>query len=66
MKSTIKLDVMSDITIEPAGREVAVSLRVGGVVLRRVVLTPDQVGALSFGLEQAAAKAGMVPPAQLL
>lgn len=66
MKTTVKLDLMSDITIEPAGREVAVSLRVGGMLLRRVVLTPDQVGALSFGLEQAAQKAGVVPPAQLL
>ncbi|WP_288254056.1 hypothetical protein [uncultured Hydrogenophaga sp.] len=59
MKTTIKLSAGRALVVQPQGAGVRVDLTFGGVVMGGDVLTPDQAGALLFGLEQAAEAAGM-------
>lgn len=63
MKTTIKLSqqMFDFVTVKPSGGSVVVEAgpaptKSGTVVFR---LTPDQVGAMLFGMEQAAEAAGM-------
>lgn len=54
MKTTIKISALNAITVQPWDKVpggVILSANLGGVLLH---LTPDQAGALLFGLEQAA------------
>ena len=60
MKTTVKLDALRAIIIEPTlNGGVLHSLRVGGCIMGSFVLTPDQLGAVQFGQEQAAEAAGI-------
>lgn len=60
MKTTIKLAGGRALVVSPAaGQGVRVDLTFAGVVVGGDVLTPDQVGALLFGIEQAAEAAGI-------
>jgi hypothetical protein len=54
MKTTVKLDGFTSITIEPEGSKIALSITVGHVPVRRQALTLDQSGAILFAFEQAA------------
>lgn len=56
MKSTIKIDLGNSLTIEPMGGGVLLGFqtKVFGVPMTESrLLTPDQAGAIIFGLEQA-------------
>lgn len=59
MKTTLKLDLLRSLVIEPDKRGVRLSIKVGSIEAGFFVLTPDQVGAALFGLEQAAEAAGI-------
>ncbi|CDN87502.1 hypothetical protein [Hydrogenophaga intermedia] len=60
MKTTIKLTAGRALVVQPApGKGVRVDVTLAGVVVAGDVLTPDQTGALLFGLEQAAEAAGI-------
>ena len=54
MKTTIKLDNLKDVVIEPAAAGVQITIRMSRIPLGDLTLTPDQVGAVLFGIEQAA------------
>lgn len=53
MKTTIKLKGGRAIVVQPAPTGVRVDLTVSGVCLGGDVMTPDQAGALMFGIEKA-------------
>lgn len=59
MKTTVKLDTMSAVIVEPSRSGVQITIKVGQVPIRAVTLTQDQVGALLFAVEQAAEAAGI-------
>lgn len=59
MKTTVKLDALKALVIEPAPNGVRHSIRVGSVVVGSFVLTPDQLSAVQFGQDQAAEAAGI-------
>lgn len=60
MKTTLKLSGGRALVVQPAaGQGVRVDLTFAGVVVGGDVLTPDQCGALLFGIEQAAEAAGI-------
>jgi hypothetical protein len=59
MKTTVKLDLMRALVIEPDKRGVRMAITVGAIEAGSFVLTPDQVGAALFGVEQAAEAAGI-------
>lgn len=59
MKTTVKLDTMSALVIEPTRGGVQITVQVGRVPMRSVSLTPDQVGALLCAVELAAEAAGV-------
>jgi hypothetical protein len=54
MKTTVKLDVHKAVVIEPQGEGVKLSIRVGAVTVGSLVLSKDKIGAVMFGIEQAA------------
>lgn len=55
MKTTIKLTTTKSLIVEPYRKSdlVAMMIQQGGLIIKTIYLTPDQVGALMFGLEQA-------------
>ncbi|VTU20724.1 hypothetical protein SRS16CHR_02701 [Variovorax sp. SRS16] len=57
MKTTVKLDNMRALVIEPQGKGVSLSIRVGSVTVGTMVLDQDKCGAVLFGIEQAAEQA---------
>lgn len=60
MKTTIKLGGGKAVTVTPGARGGAmVEFSFGGVSVGRDELTPDQCGALIFGIEQALEAAGV-------
>lgn len=60
MRTTLKLSGGRALVVAPAaGQGVRVELTFAGVVVGGDVLTPDQCGALMFGIEQAAEAAGI-------
>ncbi|WP_295375605.1 hypothetical protein [uncultured Pseudacidovorax sp.] len=54
MKTTVKLDNLKDVVIEPQGSGVRLTIRMSRIPLGDLTLTADQVGAVLFGMEQAA------------
>lgn len=56
MKTTIKLGAGRAIVVTPAPGGVRVDLTMAGVVMGGDRITPDQCGALIFGIEQALEK----------
>lgn len=54
MKTTVKLDNLKDVVIEPQGSGVRLTIRMSRIPMGDLTLTPDQVGAVLFGMEQAA------------
>lgn len=54
MKTTVKLDAMKALAIEPKGDRIELSISVGLVPAYRQSLTLDQAGAILFAIEQAA------------
>ncbi len=52
MKTTIKLDLVSAITVQPSRQGVLVNLCTGPVPVISKYITKDQAEALIFGLEQ--------------
>lgn len=56
MKTTIKLGAGRAIVVTPAPGGVRVDLTMAGMVMGGDKLTPDQCGALMFGIEQALEK----------
>lgn len=65
MKTTLKLSGGRALVVSPAaGQGVRVDLTFAGVVVGGDVLTPDQCGALLFGIEQAAEAAGIAAERQ--
>lgn len=56
MKTTVKLGAGKAIVVSPAPGGVRVDLTVAGVVMGGDRMTPDQCGALIFGIEQALEK----------
>ncbi|MES2251106.1 MAG: hypothetical protein V4645_27785 [Pseudomonadota bacterium] len=54
MKTTVKLDAMTALVVEPDGARVALSITVGAIQVQRKALTLDQSGAILFAIEQAA------------
>lgn len=56
MKTTIKLGAGRAIVVTPAPGGVRIDLTMAGVVVGGDRITPDQCGALMFGIEQALEK----------
>lgn len=54
MKTTVKLDAMTALIVEPDGSKISLSIMVGSIPVRRQALTLDQSGAILFAIEQAA------------
>lgn len=54
MRTTVKLDNLKDVVIEPQGSGVRLTIRMSRIPMGDLTLTPDQVGAVLFGMEQAA------------
>lgn len=54
MKTTVKLGAGRAIVVTPQAEGVRVDVTLAGVVMAGDVLTGEQIGALLFGLEQAA------------
>lgn len=54
MKTTVKLDNMKALSIEPKGASIELAISVGLVPAYRQSLTLDQAGAILFAIEQAA------------
>lgn len=54
MKTTIKTGITSSVIVEPKGEGVKLTLRGISDTVAVLQLTQDQVGALLFGIEQAA------------
>lgn len=52
MRTTVKLDLGRALVVEQAPAGVRLTLQVGGVFFDAFDLTPDQAGALLFGVEQ--------------
>lgn len=60
MKTTIKLGGGKAVIVQPGNKSgVLVEFTFGGVSVGRDELTPDQCGALMFGIEQALEVAGV-------
>lgn len=59
MKTTVKLEPMKALVIEPADKGVRMSIQIGGIIVGGFVLTADQIGAAMFGVEVAAEAAGI-------
>jgi len=53
MKTTVKLGAGRAVTIEPGEEGVRIAYEIWGVPLEASEITPDQAGALLFGIEQA-------------
>ncbi|MEZ2296469.1 hypothetical protein [Variovorax sp. RCC_210] len=53
MKTTVKLDNLRALVIEPQGEGVKLSIRVGAVVVGTMVLDKNAVGAVLSGIEHA-------------
>lgn len=53
MKTTVKLGANRAITVQPGVKGMRVELKLAGVVIGGDDLTPDQAGALMFGMERA-------------
>lgn len=66
MKTTVKLDPMRSVAIEPEGSGVRLSIRVGQVTVGSLILSADKLGAVIFGIEQAAEAAGMAGQRQVM
>lgn len=61
MRTTVKLDLTKSLVIEPARTGVCVSIKLGTVTIGSAILDAGKLGAMMFGIEQAAAKANIVP-----
>lgn len=61
MRTTIKLDLTKSLTIEPALTGVKVAIQLGTVTVGSAILDAGKLGAMMFGIEQAAAAARIVP-----
>lgn len=61
MRTTIKLDLTKSLTIEPATSGVRVAIQLGSVTVGSAILDAGKLGAMMFGIEQAAARANIVP-----
>lgn len=54
MRTTIKLEAGKSLVIQPTPEGVRAAIQLGGYTVGSFVLSPDQVGAVMFALEQAA------------
>lgn len=59
MKTTVKLDTMRAVVIQPDPKGVRLAMTVGSIEVGSFVLGADQIGAVMFGVEQAAEAAGI-------
>jgi len=59
LKTTVKLDTMRAVVIQPDPKGVRLAVTVGAIEIGAFVLGADQVGAVLFGVEQAAEAAGI-------
>jgi hypothetical protein len=59
MKTTVKLDTMRAVVIQPDPKGVRLAVTVGSIEVGSFVLGADQIGAVLFGVEQAAEAAGI-------